>query len=176
MGVADSNDAIDLSGQGETAGRRAGGRIDDGTFERLLQRDDLEFFSGIARGVAGHHGASQMPVALYAFVGGPGGAGTVDEGDDRREITVLVPQLQAVMDQGTEVQIRVLAVRCQPDDVAVLGSLSAIPEQRQHAVGRGHPGSAHRPPPSKAWGLAFASPFGPNPASLRIRRNRRIRP
>jgi hypothetical protein len=105
------HDAIHLAGQHEAARGGAGGRVDDGAFEGLFQGDDFEVFDRILSGVSLHHGRGQVPVGLLLGVQRPVHIGAVDMLDHFGKIALPVPELQALVDHRTEVQVGVAGAR-----------------------------------------------------------------
>ena len=143
MLAADSDDAIHLAGEHEAAGGRPGRRIDDGALKVLLQRNDLEVVRRISRGVGRHHRGGEVPVAPLVFILKPVGAEPADERQHRGLITMLVPRLEAFVDNRAEVEVPVPLKRNELLEVAPVHRLAAVPEQTPHRISRDHGRGGH---------------------------------
>ena len=108
-----------------------------------------------------------MPVPALALILESIGAEPVDECQHLGQVAALVPRLQALMNEGSKMQIAVPRERHELFEVTPLHCLPAVPEQRPHRIRSDHGSGAHRTPPRRrsdsgvtpAWTNAFRSLF-----------------
>jgi len=107
--TVEGDESVHLAAHEKTAAGRAGVRVDDGTLELLLDRNDGEFLGWITLHVRREHRPREMPVffsTLVLFAISERGVDVIEDGGDNGvliHVPTTVPSLECAVHHGAEI-------------------------------------------------------------------------